>query len=56
MKQFISFILFYGMNDVASRFSGVSRPLFGQVTAKSKIKSGSKKAWLVGPFSVIFGA
>ena len=56
MKQFISFILFYGIKDVASRFSGVSRPLFSQVTAKSKIKSGSKKAWLVGPFSVIFGA
>ena len=56
MKQFISFILFHGMNDVASRFSGVSEPLFSQDTAKSKIKSGSKKAWLVGPFSVIFGA
>ena len=56
MKQFISLIVFYGINDTASRFFGVSRPLFSQVTAKSKIKSGSKKAWLVGPFSVIFGA
>ena len=41
---------------MASRFSGVSRPLFSQVTDKSKIKNGSKKAWLVGPFSVIFEA